>query len=39
MEALELILEELHVSLYPSQKKMWIKLGDFTSTFCFLLVE
>ena len=30
-ESLELILEEIHVSLYPSQrKKFWAVLGDFT---------
>jgi len=22
-----------------SQKKFWVALGDFTSTFCFLLIE
>jgi len=38
IEALELIYGELHVSLYPSQK-FWVELGDFTLTFCLLLVK
>jgi hypothetical protein len=32
--------EELHVSMYIRQrKKILVELGDFTSTFCLLLVK
>jgi len=34
-EALELILGQVHVSMYPSQKKKFVV--DFTSTVCLLL--
>jgi len=38
--ALEMISEELHVSMYPSHRKKYlVVLGEFTYTFCLLLVK
>jgi hypothetical protein len=39
IQALELILGKLRVSMYPSQKKNCELHGDFTPIFCVVLVK